>query len=163
MSLKLQGNTRPQALPQNGIGPIVRRWISRQLFKPMFASLIRERLTALLLGGIVVLQVGLVIMGLRGWRCPIRETLGIPCPGCGLSIAMVTLLQGKWREALSLHAFAPIFLFGSALTIAVSLLPTHPRRAVINQIATLERRTGITVLLMIALIVYWIVRLLGLL
>jgi len=163
MSPLPQENIRPQSLSQHSIGLTVRRWISRQLFKPLFASLIRERLTALLLGSIGVLQIGLVAIGLGGWRCPIKETLGVPCPGCGLSIAMVTLLQGKWRKALSLHAFAPIFLFGFALTIALSLLPTHLHRVVVSQVATLERRTGMTVLLMIALVIYWIVRLLGLL
>lgn len=35
--------------------------------------------------------------------CPTAGTLGIPCPGCGLTRATLTLLTGDLRGALRLH------------------------------------------------------------
>lgn len=132
-------------------------------FAPILASLLQERWTAFLLTGIAMLQVVLVALGLPAWICPIKATLGVPCPGCGLSTAMVLLLQGEWRAALSTHAFAPVFLLGFALMVVVSLLPERPRQAAIRWIAVVEQRTGIVLLLLLGLVAYWGLRLLGLL
>jgi len=130
------------------------------LFVPVLASLLENRLVALLLGGIAALQIGLVAVGLDGWQCPVKATLGVPCPGCGLSTAMVLLLQGEWRAALATHVFAPIFLLGLILMAVVSVLPGRLHRGAVRWIATLERRTGMVTFVLLALVVYWGVRLL---
>ncbi|MBN1811532.1 MAG: DUF2752 domain-containing protein [Anaerolineae bacterium] len=132
------------------------------LFTPVLASLMQNRWSALLLVGIAALQVGLVALGVDGWRCPIKAAFGVPCPGCGLSAAMVLLFQGEWRAALSSHAFAPVFLFGFVLMVVVSLLPGRVHRMVVRWIAALERRTGVVMFVLLALVVYWGFRLFGL-
>ena len=109
-----------------------------------------------------MLQIGLVATGLDGWQCPVKAALGIPCPGCGLSTAMVLLLRGEWRAALSTHAFAPVLLFGFVLMAVVTALPEPLHRKAVSRIAALERRTGIVTGVLLALVVYWCVRLLGL-
>lgn len=132
------------------------------LFAPVLASLMQNRWSALALVGIAALQVGLVALGLDGWRCPIKAVLGVPCPGCGLSAAIVLLLQGEWRAALSSHAFAPVFLFGFVLMTGVSLLPGRAHREVVRRIAALEHRTGFVTLVLLLLVVHWVFRLLEL-
>ena len=53
--------------------------------------------------------------------CPMAGVLGVPCPGCGLTRATLTLLRGDFRGAFALHplvfVLAPIFAWamGSAL------------------------------------------------
>lgn len=132
------------------------------LFTPVLASLMQNRWSALALVGIAALQVVLVGLGLDGWHCPIKAVLGVPCPGCGLSVAIVALLQGEWHAALSSHAFAPVFLFGFVLMAVVSLLPGRVHRMVVRWIAALECRTGVVTLVLLALVVYWGFRLFGL-
>jgi hypothetical protein len=123
-----------------------------------FASLLRSRPTAALLAGIAALQLGLGAFGLPGWPCPFLHGLGIPCPGCGLTRAALELLRGQWRAALSDHAFAPL-LVGALLVIgAASLLPQSLRRPLIDGAERLERRTGLTALLLVGLVLYWIAR-----
>lgn len=137
-------------------------WLAAQLFNPVLASLLSNRWVALLLVLIGAAQVALV--GTRlGWTCPVKAALGIPCPGCGLSTAVALLFRGEWLAALAEHAFAPVFVLGFALMAVVSLLPESPRRATIERIAGLERRTGFTTLLLLGLMVYWGLRLFALL
>lgn len=140
-----------------------RSWIAGQLFRPLLAPLLKERRVALLLSGITMLQVGFVAAGLDGWQCPVKATLGVPCPGCGLSTAMVLLIQGEWRAALSWHAFAPIFLLGFILMTVVAVLPDRLHREAVRWIAVLEDRTGIVTCVLLGLVVYWVLRLPGLL
>lgn len=53
--------------------------------------------------------------------CPMASTLGIPCPGCGLTRATFALLRGDVQTALHFHPLvwllAPLFAFfvGGAL------------------------------------------------
>ncbi len=53
--------------------------------------------------------------------CVFRSTIGIPCPGCGLSRAFVYLLQGQWRQALLYHPLfwlvPPVFLTWAGLSL----------------------------------------------
>ena len=107
-----------------------------------------------------VLQVGLVATGLPGWPCPVKTFLGILCPGCGLSTAVVYLLQGQWENALRSHAFAPLFFFGFVLAAVVSALPGDTHRQAVSGVAHFERRTGIVAFLLLGLVAYWTLRLL---
>jgi len=119
-----------------------------------------ERRATLLLLAASALQVGLVMIGLPGWPCPVKTFLGIPCPGCGLSSAMGYLLQGQWENALHSHAFAPFFLFGFVLAAAVSVLPGDTQRQAVRRVAHVERRTGMVAFLLLGLVAYWVLRLL---
>lgn len=136
--------------------------ISSKFFFPILAPLMEKRHEALILGGTVALQFGLVTAGLPGWPCPFKTVFGIPCPGCGLSTATGLLLHGHWQEAIATHAFAPVFLLGLVVIVAISLLPGTARVTAIQKIAAVERRTGLVVVLLIGLILYWGFRLLKL-
>jgi hypothetical protein len=49
--------------------------------------------------------------------CPIREFLGIDCPGCGATRALAALLRGHIVEALRLNALF-VVLLPAALAVA---------------------------------------------
>ena len=40
--------------------------------------------------------------------CPSRRFLDLPCPGCGMTRALVALARGEWRRALDFHPLAPL-------------------------------------------------------
>jgi hypothetical protein len=126
---------------------------------PLIANLMEQRVVGLAILGAVGLQTGLAAAGLPGWPCLFRHSLGIPCPGCGLSRAMAALLQGEWDAALTFHAFAPLILVMIALVAAATLLPDRSRRRFIEGLAKLERRLGLSTLAIVALFLYWLVRL----
>jgi hypothetical protein len=121
------------------------------------ASLLQSRLTALLLTGIAALQLALTAAGLPGWPCPLGS-LGIPCPGCGLTRAALELLRGDWRASFAHHAFAPVLLLACGAIAAAALLPERLRRPLIDRIGGFERRTGLTALVLTGLVLYWIAR-----
>ncbi len=47
--------------------------------------------------------------------CPSRRLLGLPCPGCGMTRALVALLAGDLAGAFALHPWAPVLAAQAAL------------------------------------------------
>ena len=129
-------------------------------FSPIFSSLMDRRATALCIFGAAVLQIISAFSDLSLWKCPIYHGLGVPCPGCGLSRALRRLLQGDWRTAMTIHAFAPVLLFALILLGCAGLLPEPYRGKMISETERIERETGISAFLLISLVGYWIIRLL---
>ena len=155
-------STFDQGLISKAVREPVRSWMTRFLFTPVLAPLIQNRRIILILLGVAALQVWLTAMGIPGWQCPIKASLGLKCPGCGLSSAMALLIQGEWRVALYVHAFAPFFLVGFALMMVIGILPERLHRESIRRLAILERITAFTPILLISILVYWFLRFPGL-
>jgi len=130
------------------------------LFNPILAPILESYRTCLVIVGAAVLHAGLVMLDLPGWPCPMRAYLGIPCPGCGLSRAISALLRGDWETSFALHAFAPFFVLALILMTGVILLPPAQRHRLISYIARIERYTGITAILLLGLVFYWLIRML---
>jgi hypothetical protein len=132
----------------------------QSLFVPVLAPVLRDRRMMFAILGAAVLQLGLSSLKVSGWRCPILHFFGVPCPGCGLTRATLLLFHGDWQRSIAFHAFAPVFVFAMFLIFGAVTLPQNPRERVINFTEAVERRTGITTILLLGLIVYWLARLL---
>jgi hypothetical protein len=136
--------------------------INKTWFTPSFSTLIENRAEGLAIVGTGVLLVGLHAAGLPGWACPFKSLFGIPCPGCGLTTATDLLLHGQFAASLHTHAFAPLFFVSYLVLTIVLFLPEKQRTSAIARIARFERCTGIAPLILIALVIYWVIRLAGL-
>ncbi len=143
---------------ENAITHVKKIW-----FSPAFSTILGRRLEAVILVGFGVFQVGAHWLGVPGWVCPFKTLLGIPCPGCGLTLAMDELLHGYWLASVQAHAFAPIFLIGFLILFISILLPAKARSSLVAYVTKLEIRTGITAWVLSSLLLYWCIRLLGLL
>jgi len=132
--------------------------IRSEFFSPVLGPLVRNRQATVLLAAVTVVQVALTTAGTIAWRCPLKSTLGVTCPACGLTRAMVLFAQGHWRAAIDLHAFAPIFLGAGIFLVVVSILPAGVQQKIADQIAAFERLSGIVCLLMLSILAYWILR-----
>jgi hypothetical protein len=136
--------------------------IRSDFFSPILGPLVRNRQAMIVLASVTVVQVILTTAGNIAWQCPVKSTLGVPCPGCGLTRAMVLFAQGHWKAAIELHAFAPIF-FGIGIFLVVgSILPAGLQQKVADQIAAFERLSGIVGLLTLSILAYWILRIINL-
>ena len=129
------------------------------LFTPVLAPVMQNRWVIALLGAAALFQVVLTAMGLPAWQCPLKAMLGVACPGCGLTRAMVLLAEGKWLTAVQLHAFAPVALGIGLLLVTGMLLPARVRDRATDRLATIEKRSGIFLWLIFGLLIYWIGRL----
>jgi hypothetical protein len=109
------------------------------------------------------LQVGLHLLGLPGWACPFKAAFGIPCPGCGLTAAVDELLHGNVLASLHTHAFAPLFLAAFGLILFAACLPQAMRQRLSAAVASFESRTGLAAWVLSALMLYWSIRLFGIL
>ena len=60
---------------------------------------------------VIVLVLGLAL-GFFLWAdsslCVVKNTVGLPCPGCGLSRATLAMLTGDWSAMWAYHPLAPI-------------------------------------------------------
>jgi hypothetical protein len=134
--------------------------LKRNISEPILAPLMENRLIGWMIVSAAGVQSGLTVLGLPGWSCPFLHVLGLPCPGCGLSRATAALLRGDWSTSATYHAFAPLFLLAFVLLSCSILLPERSRIWLIRQVERVERRTGITAILLVTLVLYWLIRLL---
>ncbi len=74
--------------------------------------------------------------------------------------AAVFLFHGDFKQALTMHAFAPLFLVAFAVIAFSSIAPRTFVDHIIARTETFERYTGFTFLLLSGLILYWLARLL---
>jgi hypothetical protein len=129
---------------------------------PVLGPLMRNRWACVLIATVIVVQFLLTTAGAVAWQCPLKSTLGIECPACGLTRAMVLFGRGHWKAAIALHAFAPLFLGAGIFLVVSSILPSGLQQKIADQIAAFERLSGIVGLLMLGMLGYWILRIINL-
>ena len=84
----------------------------------------RARFPLGVLVGVYVLSFALPVPGGDGrilglpTVCPFNHMTGLPCPGCGLTRAFVSIAHGHLVDAVRWHALSPLmFLFGLVLLV----------------------------------------------
>ena len=127
---------------------------------PPVSPVLRDRKFTFALAGATGLHIALVSLSLPSWECPFFRLTGIPCPGCGLTRAVILLLKGDLQASLRFHAFAPLVLLTAVALILVLLLPRSITQPAISKLEILERQTGFTAIILVGLILYWLARLL---
>jgi hypothetical protein len=65
--------------------------------------------------------------GLGPTLCWMRNTTGVPCPGCGLTRSLSCTLQGRVADAVSYHPFGPLVIAVLAFALIGGLLPVERR------------------------------------
>lgn len=74
--------------------------------------------------------------------------------------ATVFLMQGQLKQSLAMHAFAPLLVVGLLLIAFCTVAPRQHAERLAMRTEMIERRTGLTFLLIGGLILYWLARLL---
>jgi hypothetical protein len=137
----------------------MRHIFSRQFNLLIVSPILADRTLCRLFSGMMLVHLGFVKLGIPSWPCPFRHSLGIPCPGCGLSRAILDFCQGHWRQAVLIHAFAPIVLVFLLLVAAIAIFPANFQHFWVRNLRKLEERTRFSMFLVLALLSYWIIRL----
>ena len=125
---------------------------------PVLAPLLNNRWINCIFATFGVAQLLLAIAGLDGWQCPIHASVGANCPGCGMTAAMTMLLKGQWQVAVATHAFAPVALLVLILMLAAIALPSNYLIRICNYVDRLERKTGVTAILLLSMMLYWLLK-----
>jgi len=160
------GNEAPppgQSLTPHKTRASVSSRLADWMFAPTLALIMQNRWFLALIAGLAIVQVGLAAAGWRGWQCPIHLISGVPCPGCGLSRAMALFIQGKWQTAIEVHAFAPILAVAVGFLAITAIMPRSLQHQAARRVAALEKRSGIVSVVVLAMFIYWGLRLSGVL
>jgi len=139
-------------------GDFINDRLIKGFFTPVLAPLLQNRWLICTFVAFGIAQLMLVFFRLTGWQCPIYETLAVNCPGCGLTTAMTMLLQGHWHLAVQAHAFAPVILIVLMMMLVAIGLPAANLRKFSSRVERLERKTGITAILLLSMVIYWLLR-----
>lgn len=123
------------------------------------ASVLRQRPLCIALIAAGAVHLGATAAGVPGWICPWKAATGLPCPGCGLTRASIWLVRGDIAGALKFHPFAPVAVIGIALVLAGAILPDASRDRLLSAMGRVDRGGWISAVLLVALVVYWAVRL----
>jgi hypothetical protein len=66
--------------------------------------------------------------------CPFKLLTGLPCPGCGMTRALIYCAHGDWHTALAFHPLGPLVFGALWLAFIIGVLrPFVPRRFAIAQ------------------------------
>ncbi len=139
-------------------GDSIKYRLIKGFFTPVLAPLLQNRWLLCIFVAFGVAQLLLVYNGLRGWQCPIYETLGVTCPGCGMTTAMAMLLKGHWQMAVQTHAFAPVILIVFLMMLVAIVLPATYLSKFSRSVERLERKTGIAAIILLSMVIYWLLR-----
>ena len=132
--------------------------IRSDFFSPLLGPVMLNPRVIILLAAVTVVQVAITAAGIIAWQCPVKSTLGIACPACGLTRSIVLFAQGHWKSAIDMHAFGPIFSGIGIFLVAGGILPVGIRQKIAHEIAVFERSTGMVGLLMLSFLAYWLLR-----
>jgi len=58
------------------------------------------------LGVAVVWLLAVLPVAMGRADCPVAEVFGVPCPGCGMTRAVVLFAAGRFSESFAMHPFA---------------------------------------------------------
>lgn len=109
---------------------------------------------------VAVVQIGLVLLALPAWACPLRKSTGVPCPGCGLTRSIMHLARGDVVGSLRLHAFGWVVALGFLLLAIAAVMPERWRTLWADRMAMLERRIPLLPIMFAGFMLYWCLRLL---
>lgn len=123
-----------------------------------FAPMLRERAICAGLFGAAIILVTANMLGQSLWLCSFHELTGKPCPACGLTRGMSSLMRGEAARAVHWNAFTPLFAFAAAVMLVTNLLPNAARDRVVAWVDRVERRTGITWIVLAVFIGYGVWR-----
>lgn len=70
-------------------------------------------------------------------------------------------LDGQWMIGLQWHWFGPVLFLVACFVLLGLVLPRRARRKAAVLVGRIEQNTGITTVVVLALFVYWAVRLTG--
>lgn len=72
--------------------------------------LVRKDLYTLRWAIVAILVFGGILQAVFGSICPMRAITGLPCPGCGMTRAAISLLQGRWDKVLQYNVLVVFWI-----------------------------------------------------
>lgn len=102
-----------------------------------------------------------VVSGRSLWPCWFYVATQRPCPTCGITRGIRRGLTGDWSNMLQANAFAPLLMLVGLLLVLGSILPSNSHRWFVDSVEKFERKSKISVILLILFLIYGLSRAAG--
>jgi hypothetical protein len=112
--------------------------------------------------GVLAVLGGAYVLGWPGWPCLFAKITGLPCPGCGMTRAVASLLRGRWLEAVQYHPFAPGFVLLGLPVVVCAFAPSVWREGIASFVHRMENVTRFASLFLLSALIYGLLRMGGL-
>ncbi len=121
------------------------------LSKKSYSSMVsmQNKKKTIIIAMVTILAIAILLL-LDIYKCPLNYVLGIPCPMCGMTRAVLSALSGNFADAFHYHPLWIIILLGIIFIVLYELKVIRIPKALFNVIC---------VILGILLIVCYIYRL----
>ena len=86
------------------------------------------------------------------WDCPIKSALGVPCPTCGGTRAIIALKQLDITGAFSLNPLVTIGMFLSGIWALLLLIPNVPTPDQVKSWVRVVLISGLVVMMLIQIV-----------
>ena len=127
----------------------------------MTPSVIREHAAKWVTGLLGLLLVGALLV-LDKSVCPTAMLLGLPCPGCGMTRALLLLLTGNGTGALQLHPLSPaVAALGLGYATTITAARVWPAYDLGRHLTSERTRTRLALCGGAAMILVWGLRFFG--
>jgi hypothetical protein len=126
---------------------------------PIYSEILKSRVAVLGVAAVAAAQVSSSMIFGLGIPCTFHAVTGQPCPGCGLTRSVMSLLRGHVGESFLYHPFGPPLLAAAILALVIATLPRLLRERTVQKIATLESRLGGMSIMLLLFFLLWGLRL----
>lgn len=118
-------------------------------------NLSRVFVFGLIMVGIYSAWVGLIPEQVSLIPCLFHSITNIPCPGCGMTRACVSITQGNFLQA---YMFNPLAFLLIALALCVALIPNKTKY--VWERLSIKARNWILILILVTCLSTWVFKLL---
>lgn len=131
---------------------------TQKKFQPVLAGLLNSRSFLMVCIFVPVVIIALDMLGIFRWKCPTYTVTGLYCPGCGMTRAGMSIIQGDFASAFSHHPFSLLFAMGWIFFLVLLFIPDAQRKDISAKFAKIEEKFPIILMLFIVFLFFGLAR-----
>ena len=124
------------------------------MFVPLYSFILKSRLFCAISTLIPLLFFLVTCLLPHIWTCYFYEYTGVECFGCGMTRAFSSLFTGNILNGINYHPFVIPLLVAWFIALITLISPRRIQQKIFNMVEVFEKKTGITIILILLFFLY---------